>query len=193
MTWNPNIPNGTQSPGIFPTGQNINNATIQEVINREHIFNVTPMMNDNTGTHRQVSLTNRTDPGALLAGTNGMLYLNTSGVLCFYNGVTISTFTNTIRASIVMNNAAVALGSVFNATAGVAGGLYTITFTTPLPSANYLWSVAAYENGTGTGNNPLLIKVGTVTANTFQFRIVNQNNTPAQSVATKITFMAFGG
>lgn len=193
MSYIVTVPNGAQSPGLFPAQNNENFAVLLNIIDRDHIFNTTPVGGDNTGTHRQVTLTNRADPVALPTGTNGVLYLNNSGVLSFFNGTTISTFTNTIRASIVINNAAVTLGSAFNATAAVVGGLYTITFTTPLPSANYLWSTDAYTNGTSPANNPIFVKVGTVTANTFQFRLVNQNNTPAEGVATKITFMAFGG
>src|SRR5712692_4738456 len=98
MTYNINVPNGAQSPGLFPGQNNENFNVLQNLINREHIFNASPSPGDNSATHRQVTLTNRDDPVLLPTGTNGMIYLNNSGVLSFFNGTTISTFTNTIRA-----------------------------------------------------------------------------------------------
>lgn len=193
MAYSTNVPNAGQSPGLFPSQNNENFNVLQNLINREHIFNASPAPGDNSATHRQVTLTNRDNPVALPSGTNGMLFLNNSGALSFFDGSTVSQISNPIRASIVISKTAATLGSAFNATAAVLSNLYTITFTTPLPSNNYLWTIAAYENGTSTSNNPLIVKVGTVNSTAFQFRVVNQNNTDASSVVSAITFMAFGG
>lgn len=197
MAYNTNVPNGGQSPGLFPSQNNENFNVLQNLINREHIFNSSPSPGDNSATHRQVTMTNRDDPSSLPTGTNGMLFLNNSGQLTFYNGSSNTQLSNPIRASLVCSNTGATLGSAFNATCTTAtvGGerLYTIAFSTALPSNNYLWSVAAYENGVNVNANPLIVKVQTVNVNMFKFYVVNQNNSDASGVVTSITFMAFGG
>jgi hypothetical protein len=193
MSYIVTTPNGAQSPGLFPAMNNENFAVLLNIIGRDHIFNLTPMSGDNSGTHLQVTMTNRADPTTLPTGTNGILYLNNSSQLSLYNGTSIVQLSNPIRASVVMDQNANILGSSFNVTCSRTGNLFTISFNTALPSNNYLWSIAAYENGTSSSNNPLIVKVGTVNTTTFQFRVVNQNNSDASGVVTSITFIAFGG
>jgi len=95
MTFDPNVPNAGQSPGLFPA-QNVTNMTrVKALINAEHVFNDTAQADD--GVHRQMTMVARADPGALPAGTNGMLYTWIDGSarpqLKFWNGTTFSQLT----------------------------------------------------------------------------------------------------
>lgn len=89
MTFNTNVPNAAQSPGLFPAQNNTNFARLKTIINNDHIFNDTAAAND--GTHRQVTLTDRAIPGSLPTNTNAILYtwLDTLGrsQLRYYNGI----------------------------------------------------------------------------------------------------------
>ncbi len=89
MTFVTNVPNAAQSPGLFPAQNNTNNGVLKNIIDRDHFFNDTPAPNDNSGTHRQVTMTARTPPIALPDGTNSILYtfLDDDGLaqLAFFN------------------------------------------------------------------------------------------------------------
>ncbi len=99
MTFNANVPNAGQSPGLFPPQNNQNFTNLKNLINRDHIFNDTLVANDNSGTHRQVTLTARATPGSLPTGTNGIFYsklVSSLGELFWYDGtseIQISTYT----------------------------------------------------------------------------------------------------
>jgi hypothetical protein len=90
MTYDPNVPNANQSPGLFPPQNNNNFTRLQQIISGDHVFNDTAQVTD--GKHLQVTLINRLAPtiGDLPTGTNAMLYsfLDTLGFtqLGFFNG-----------------------------------------------------------------------------------------------------------
>jgi len=117
MTFNPTVPNAGQSPGLFPPQNNTNFAVLKTIIDRDHIFNNTPGVNDNTGTHRQVTLTVRGAPGSLRTSTNGILYTildtNSKAQLHWYNGSTDVAITppidlypiRVVGSAVVANNA----------------------------------------------------------------------------------------
>ena len=92
MTFDPNVPNAAQSPGVFPAQNNTNFARLKTIINEDHVFNDTAAVTD--GAHRQVTLLTHAIavPGDLPAGTNGMAYawVDADGQtqLRFYNGTT---------------------------------------------------------------------------------------------------------
>lgn len=89
MTFDPNVPNAGQSPGIFPPQNNTNFARLKTIINADHIFNDTAQPDD--GIHRQVTLTPIADPTTFPTGAGGVLYLKNLGPsneLFFFNGVT---------------------------------------------------------------------------------------------------------
>ena len=90
MTYDPNIPNAAQSPGLFPPQNNTNFTRLKTIINADHVFNDSAQSTD--GAHKQVTLINRDSPGAVPGGTNAMLYSKAAadGVneLWFYNNAT---------------------------------------------------------------------------------------------------------
>lgn len=88
MTYDPNTPNPAQSPGLFPSGNNVNFARLKTIINAEHVFNDTTQVTD--GVHRQCTMIARAMPTTLISGTNSVLYTwidaNSQAQLRFYNG-----------------------------------------------------------------------------------------------------------
>lgn len=90
MTFDAGVPNSGQSPAFFPTQNQTNMGRIKAIINAEHVFNDTAAAND--GTHKQVTLKNRSTPVGFPAGTNAVLYskVDSDGAsqLHFYNGAT---------------------------------------------------------------------------------------------------------
>lgn len=87
MTYDPSIPNASQSPGLFPPQNNANFTRLKTIINADHVFNDTAQATD--GVHRQVTFVNRAVPVAVPAGTNSMVYgftaADTQNDLWFYN------------------------------------------------------------------------------------------------------------
>ncbi len=90
MTFNITVPNANQSPGLFPAQNNTNFQRLQQIIDNDHLF--TNSFAANQGTHKQVTLINRSVPVGLPAGTNAILYSFLDGLgtsqLAFYNGIT---------------------------------------------------------------------------------------------------------
>lgn len=90
MTFDPNVPNASQSPGLFPAQNNTNFARLKTIINADHVFNDTAQTTD--GVHRQVTLISRAVPVSLPGGTNAILYSWVDALsrtqLRFYNGST---------------------------------------------------------------------------------------------------------
>lgn len=88
MTFDPNIPNANQSPGLFPSQANANFARLKTIINADHVFNDSAESTD--GVHRQSTMIARAQPVSLPVGTNSILYTwldsLTQAQLRFYNG-----------------------------------------------------------------------------------------------------------
>jgi hypothetical protein len=88
MTFDPSVPNASQSPGLFPPQNSTNFNRLQTIIGADHVFNNTAQTTD--GVHKQVTLIARAIPVVLPAGTNAILYtaLDSLGQaqLNFYNG-----------------------------------------------------------------------------------------------------------
>ena len=93
MTFNPNVPNLFQSPGVFPPQNNNNFARLKAIINHDHQFNDTEDIATD-GVHKQVTMI--AHPLAVItdvpAGTNAMLYTWIDALsipqLRYYNGIT---------------------------------------------------------------------------------------------------------
>lgn len=90
MTFDPNVPNASQSPGLFPAQANTNFARIKTLINADHVFNDTASSTD--GVHRQMQMVARAVPVSLAVGVNAICYTWIDSLgraqLRFYNGVT---------------------------------------------------------------------------------------------------------
>jgi hypothetical protein len=90
MTFDPNVPNASQSPDLFPAQNATNFSRLKTIINADHVFNDTAQSTD--GVHKQITMIAHpiAIPGDLPTGTNALLYswLDTSSQtqLRFYNG-----------------------------------------------------------------------------------------------------------
>ena len=88
MTFDANVPNGGQSPGLFPAQNNTNFTRLKTIINADHVFNDTGQ--DTDGIHRQMTLVDRDTPTVLLTGSNSITYgklaSDNSSDVWFYNG-----------------------------------------------------------------------------------------------------------
>lgn len=84
-----NVPNASQSPGLFPTQNNENFSRLKTIINADHVFNDAAQATD--GIHRQVSMSYRAIPVVLPSGVNAILYTALDSLsrpqLYFYNGI----------------------------------------------------------------------------------------------------------
>ncbi len=99
MTYDPNTPNASQSPGVFPVGNNTNFTRLKQIISGDHQFNDTQNINTD-GKHLQVTLINRAVPSSVPAGTIGMVYARSiSGTpqLFWYNGTTVQQLSDPTR------------------------------------------------------------------------------------------------
>lgn len=94
MTFSITVPSANQSPGLFPAQNNTNFMRLRDIINQDHNF--TASAASNQGTHKQVSLINRSDPGTL-PGISSILYSKADNLgasqLWFYNGLSTSQLT----------------------------------------------------------------------------------------------------
>ncbi len=153
MTFDPNVPNASQSPGLFPAQMNTDLARLKTIINADHVFNDTAQAND--GAHRQMTTVARAMPGSLPAGTNGILYAWVDGSgrtqMRFYNGVTDVLMTPGIVAMVNFDGSgavgAQTIRSQINVTSvvKVSTGIYTVNFTTAMPDTNYIVQVTGHS------------------------------------------------
>lgn len=164
MTFDPNIPNGSQSPGLFPMQMNTDLARLKTLINADHVFNDTAQSTD--GVHRQVTIIARAIPTSLPGGTNGILYSWIDGLnqtqLRFYNGTNDFQITPGIVAMVNFDgtgaNGSKNIRSQLNVASvnKTATGRYTINFTTPMPNINYIVQVCGHSmdgtNGISNGS-----------------------------------------
>lgn len=165
MSFDPNIPNAGQSPGLFPAQSNTNYARLKTIINTEHVFNDTAAASD--GIHRQMTTVNRADPVTVGAG-NAVLYTkSTSGAsqLFFYNGVNvqqITPFADLIKAMVNFNGTGATGNKTIRSSKGVstvnktATGLYTINFSPTLANDNYVVLFGAMRGSSGERIYPMV-------------------------------------
>lgn len=145
MTFQTNIPNASQSPGLFPGQANDNFTRLKAIVGANHKFNSAPAADD--GYHQIVQIL-PTDPAIVPNdGTIGQTFTSATlpnGPLCYkdqLNRVFQITPTLPTYAAVNFNGFnPVAIRYGFNI-AGVVRtgtGAYTISFTQPLPSNNYV-------------------------------------------------------
>lgn len=156
-TYTNNVPQGNQRIADTQVPIQANFGFLQTAIGTEHNFNTT----DPTKTyHLQASMPNQAVNPAIPAGTNGVYYVSGNsprfksslgdGSLLFPNAYIqfngngangpLNAGGNSIRSSFNINAAA----STKNGT-----GDYTITFATPLASANYLVLITGMRGSAG--------------------------------------------
>lgn len=153
MTYNPNVPNASQSPGLFPTQNNTNFARLKTIINADHLFNDTAQSTD--GVHRQCTMIARAIPGALIPGTNSILYTwidaNNQAQLRFYNGDIDYQLTPNLTTSPTKLTGSVSLtggqtsGNIFNIPANTFGTIF-VNYVSPTASNQWRY-LGFYRSG----------------------------------------------
>jgi hypothetical protein len=90
MTFNPSVPNASEAPNLLPAQNSANFTQLRKIIVADHQFNNTAQAND--GFHNQCTMINRSAPGSLPSGANGIFYsfldANSQSQLSWYNGTT---------------------------------------------------------------------------------------------------------
>jgi hypothetical protein len=159
MTFNPLVPLNSDSPGIFPAQNQTNMTRLQTLLGADHQFNLTAAAND--GWHNLIHMTQQAPSGALAA--TGRLYVKTAGsfVQLFYmddNGREYQITPGIIAAVNFNGTGAVGLQSIrsaLNVTSvdKTATGAYTINFTTPIATNNYVAVITGMRNSSGSTTN----------------------------------------
>ena len=192
MTFDPNVPNASQSPGLFPAQMNANLTRLKTIILGDHVFNDTAQPDD--GTHKQVTLVARVDPVSLPAGTNGILYGKIAGSTAkvfYYDGARVFKMAQ-VLAAVTFNQAGTIQGNSFGVASVVSSGggspQYTITFSPALPDIFPQFSLSCVEPS----GNPVIGKVLSFTVTTMVVRFVNQNGTTVNPM-TQGNLIVFGG
>ncbi len=155
MTFNPSVPLNSDSPSIFPSQNQTNMSRLQTLLGADHQFNTTAATND--GYHNIVHLTAQAPTGSV--ASTGRLYAKSSAgrMQLFYMDDTPVTSLNyqitptlPIRAAVRFANSGAIVGTAYNVSGVVhaSTGVYTITFTTPMPDANYFVSLSSRADGT---------------------------------------------
>ena len=155
MTFNTNVPDASQSPGLFPTQNNTNFTRLQAIIAGDHQFNNTepsaPPNND--GVHKQVTLINRANPSSVPTGSNSMFYgkaaTDAVNELWFFDGGGFAQVNwRELVGTVVMNH------STFTKIATVPAGVYGYVYlysscaaTGPIISAGTFVSNSSTVNG----------------------------------------------
>jgi hypothetical protein len=175
MTYQANIPNATQSPGLFPPQCSENFTRLQTIVGANHKFNVSTDPSTD-GFHQNVQMIPVSTPSS--NNTVGQLYANSADAKFNLNYVDAAnnnyqiTPTIPIRAAISFDapGGVIAIGYSFNCTVtngtGGEAGAYVVTFTSPLPSANY--TVSAIAKGTNAAGRTLIVPVILALTNTVQ-------------------------
>lgn len=195
MTFDPSVPNASQSPGLFPAQMNADLGRLKTIISGDHVFNDTApsLPPNNDGAHKQMSVVARVDPtGAPAPGTNGMLYakiVGSTAKMFYYDGNRVFKMAQ-VLAAVTFNNAGTIQGNPFNVNSPIAlaGGVYTITFTVPLPDEFGQFSLTCVEPST----NAVIAKVLSFTANLMTVRFVNLGAQLVNPITTA-NLIVFGG
>jgi hypothetical protein len=154
----------------------------------------------NNGYHKQVSLTNLATPVSLPVGTNvkGIFYTNIDNnninQAFFYNGTNNFQITPCLPVRVAVNftGAAVIQGTAFNVATVTGTNPYTITFTNPTPSVNYLPFASIQD----TSANPTIVKWNrtSLVTGSLVMSVVNQNGTLVSAGSIQnINIMIYGG
>lgn len=159
MTFDPNIPNASQSPGLFPPQNNTNFARLKTIVNTDHVFNDTTQTTD--GYHRQATMIARAQPGVLPTGSNAILYSWLDGAgqtqLRFYNGAI------DFQITPIVNTGPVKVTGIVNLTGNALSvAVYTIptntfltifvNYTTPDPGNKFRYYLVYNSGGFSVGN-----------------------------------------
>lgn len=150
MTFSVTVPNASQSPGLFPAQANTNFTRLKTITDADHQFNDTAAATD--GYHKRVSYINQPTLPAVPASANAIGYS-----LSVDMGTNPAVFRDEVfsrnaqgvhvmaaRAQVLFQGrntpGACTLYSAYNVasvTRGASAGLYTVTFSRNMPTAQY--------------------------------------------------------
>lgn len=152
MAFDPDVPQNSDSPSLFPAQNRENMARLQTIVGADHQFNLATASND--GYHNLIHMTVQAPTGVLASTGRSYVKSSASRVHQFYmddQGTEYQiTPTLPIRAAVRFLNNGTIVGTAYNVSGVVhaATGVYTVTFATPLPDANYMILLSSRANGT---------------------------------------------
>jgi hypothetical protein len=145
MTFNPAVPLNSDSPSIFPAQNQTNMARLQTIVGADHQFNLSAAADD--GYHNIIHMTQQAPSGALPATGRGYAASANGRIHQFYMDDIGRAFQITptipIYAAVNFNGDAgspcpIRFSHNVSSVVRTASGFFTINFTTPLPSNNYI-------------------------------------------------------
>jgi hypothetical protein len=149
MPYTNNVPQANQTIASTTTPIRNNFAFIQTDAQVEHSFNGNSIQAE--GTHLKASMGNIALSPALPSGTNGTYFVS-GGKAYFYDGTTNFLLSSTFPVNAAVNFNGIS-GAVIRSSFNVASvvrnstGKYTINFTTPLATNNYVVFGMGMRNG----------------------------------------------
>ncbi len=194
MSFSTNVPNASQSPGLFPAQNQTNLTRLKTIISQDHVFNNTANASTD-GIHKKVSLQTRASTPSTPAGAASVLFTKADGggtpQLHFYNG-TDYTLTPIVAPAVtilacVNFNGTGALGAnqTIRSSYGVStvvrvvGAIarYQINFSPALANVNYIVSITGMRDSSS--------------ANRSIVGCVQSSNTYSDSVSTSRIIIRF--
>lgn len=144
MTFSTNVPNASQSPGLFPAQCNTNFERLQTLLEANHKFNDTAAAND--GYHQNIQMIPLATPANLAAAGQLFANIDVTGNPLTYKDTLNNVYQITpglpLRAAVVFSPGGTQLYS-FNVVSVLdqGSGSYKINFSNNIPSSSYYWTL----------------------------------------------------
>ena len=199
MTFSTNVPAASDSPGLFPAQAQTNWGRLKTIIDANHQFNDTAAAND--GYHVNMKMLGQAVPAN--DATVGQPFVDSAdstNQLSWKDGsnnVYQITPTIPIRASVTFTVTA-GVPTIVNShnVASVSSdgtGLFTITFTTALPSINYQTHITSQPSATNRTSNAMLRGGATLSVaqavGSVKIQVQNSSGSNADPVSCCVTCM----
>lgn len=173
MTYNPNIPLASASPFLFPPQALGNFTRLQQIIQADHVFNLTQQTSD--GFHNQVSLISQTPPTVVPTSASGVFY-------CFQdtNNQAQLGWRNSVANFQLTPNNIYPLRIYGTATVAGKSGSNPGTFTAyPDPGFQYTGLLWVLVQNTGVYQSYTIVNVGGNGSGNDLTKINSQSGTPS--------------
>ncbi len=202
MTFNPSIPLNSDSPSIFPAQNQTNMSRLQTLLGADHQFNLTAAAND--GYHNLIHKTVQAPTGALPTTGRSYVKMVSGRIHDFYMDDTGAEYqitpTMPIRAAVNFNGTGAVgvqvIRSQFNVASvtKVSSGVYTVTFTTAMPNANYIVQVTGMRATAGQFVSGFVLGAATysssVTTASVKIQFSDQNHDPKDVLMGNVTIFS---
>ena len=197
MTYQINVPNSAQSPGLWPLQGNDNFIRIKTIIASNHKFNDTAASDD--GCHQDIQILPIAPPGNTTIGA-GQLYIDSAD-----NQLKFKKNTNEIyqispcyavRVSVIFKpgspNAVILASYNVSSVTQQGGGTYKINFSTNTPSNNYYPCLSIIP--TSSSNSIMVTGRSLTDTTTSSFQVVaRQSSGSANDSFGYISVILYGG